>query len=442
MDADGRTWSQQYPLILVGTSVPGMLLSSAPSPVAQNPSCQSSQQLLLQEQNGLAVQLIRFLVGGQDMTHQIQTLFGTTRLAPFGALQATICSAAANFEIDGTTQIGEPVQAMLASSFAGPAPNSGILSVSQSAVTLAAPSGSSAAAVVPVNLTGDNLSVSVFPSNQTTSWLTANLTSEQISLQASSVGLANGVYNATLILQAVNAIPQSIEVPVVFEVGASSTVTIGGISNGASFQPAFAPGMILSVFGTRLAPSTQLAATLPLPLTMAGVSATVNGIPAPLYYVSSGQLNIQIPYETGSGPAVLGVDNNGQVASYIFTVAPTAPGIFTGSSGALLPFVSGKPGDTVTLFITGDGDVLPTLATGASPFLLTPLALLPQPRLPLSVTVGGVTAAITFGGIPPGVAGVTQVNFVIPENVSAGAQPVVVTAGSIASSPGMLTITP
>ena len=59
-----------------------------------------------------------------------------------------------------------------------------------------------------------------------------------------------------------------------------------------------------------------------------------------------------------------------------------------------------------------------------------------------SVTVGGVTAAITFAGIPPGLAGVTQVNFVIPAIVAPGAQPVVVTAGSIASSPGMLTVTP
>ena len=443
IDANGRTWSQQYTLTLVGTSAPDMLLSGVPSPVVgQNRFCQSSQQLLLEEQNGLAVQLTRFLVDGVDMTDQIQTLFGTTRLAPFGTLQATICGVGTNYEIDGTTQIGEPVQATLASSSTGPPSNPGTLSASQNAVVLAAPSGASTAATIPVNLTGGNLSVSVFPSNQTTSWLTTTAAAQQVSLQASSAGLANGVYNATLILQATSAIPQVIEIPVVFEVGASSTMSIGGVSNGASFRQAFAPGMILSVFGTQLAQSTQLAASVPLPLALAGVSATVNGIAAPLYYVSPGQLNIQVPYETGAGPAVLGVNNNGQIASYIFTVAPSAPGIFTDSSGSLVPFSSGKPGDTLTLFVTGEGDVSPSLATGASPFTFTPLPLLPQPRFSLSVTVGGVTAAITFEGIPPGLAGVTQVNFVVPNNVASGVQTVVVTVGGVASVAVNLTVTP
>jgi uncharacterized protein (TIGR03437 family) len=433
MDAGGRTWSQQYLLTLVGTSAQDLVLSSASG---------TCPQLLLEEQNGLEVQLTRFLVEGADVTDQIQTLFGTTRLAPFGALQATVCGMGGNFEIDGTTQIGEPVQATLASSSTGPPSNPGTLSVSQNAVVLAASAGASTAATIPVDLTGGNLSVSVFPSNQTTSWLTTTAAAQQVSLQASSAGLANGVYNATLILQATTAIPQVIEIPVAFEIGPSSTMNIGGVSNGASFRQAFAPGMILSVFGTQLAPSVQPASSLPLPLTLAGVSATVNGIAAPLYYVSPGQLNIQVPYEVGAGPAVLGVNNNGQVASYIFTVAPSAPGIFTDSSSALVPFSSGKPGDTLTLFITGEGDVSPTLATGASPFTFTPLALLPQPRLPLSVTIGGVTAAISFAGIPPGLAGVTQVNFVVPSNVAPGVQPVLVTVGPVSSVAANLTVTP
>ena len=52
MDANGRTWSQQYTLTLVGTSVPDMVLSSAPFPVIPNPFCQGTQQLLLEEQSG------------------------------------------------------------------------------------------------------------------------------------------------------------------------------------------------------------------------------------------------------------------------------------------------------------------------------------------------------------------------------------------------------
>jgi subtilase family serine protease len=85
----------------------------------------------------------------------------------------------------------------------------------------------------------------------------------------------------------------------------SAPPTIGGITNGASYQQVYAPGMILSVFGTDLAPSSQAAGSAPLPSGMAGVSATVNGVAAPFYYVSQGQLNLQIPYEAGVGPATL-----------------------------------------------------------------------------------------------------------------------------------------
>ncbi len=101
MDADGRTWTQQYTLTLVGTSVPEVILSGVPATVSQNPaadqSCQWSQQLILQEENGLAVQLTRFMVGGADMTGQISQLFGTTRMAPFRMLQATICLSVGRF---------------------------------------------------------------------------------------------------------------------------------------------------------------------------------------------------------------------------------------------------------------------------------------------------------------------------------------------------------
>ena len=199
--------------------------------------------------------------------------------------------------------------------------------------------------------------------------------------------------------------------------------------------------MVLSVFGSQLAPSTSSAAGVPLPLTLAGVSATVNGVAAPLYYVSSSQLNIQIPYETGAGPAVLGVNNNGQFAAATFTVAPSAPGIFTDASNNLVPTVTGKTGDTLSLFLTGDGAVTSPLATGMSPFSGTPLSLLPQTGLPLTVTVDGVPASIAFEGIPPGLVGTTQINFVIPPGVPAGMQPVIVSVGGVPSPAAGLLVT-
>lgn len=132
------------------------------------------------------------------------------------------------------------------------------------------------------------------------------------------------------------------------------------------------------------------------------------------------------------------------MASFTFPISAAAPGTFTDPNhpGALVPYSTGKRGDTLLAFITGEGLVAPVLATGASPFIATPLSLLPQPLLPVAVTVGGVAAQIAFAGIPPGLAGATQINFVVPDNAPLGLQSVVVTVGGVASPPASVTITP
>ena len=454
VDANGRTWSQQYTLVLDGPlGMPGITLAGVPANVQQNPAapaaCQWSQQLFVQENLGFPVELTRFLAGAADWTSRIQALFGTTHLAPFGMLQANVCwpggspPAATTFEIDGTDSSGVPVSGTFAATYSGPVANPGMLSATQNSVALSVPSGF-AAETLGVSLSvGGSWTAMVLPSNQTTAWLTSSAitstSANQVMLLASAAGLAPGVYNAALLIQAQDAVPQFIEVPVVLTVGNSGT-TIGGVTNGASFQQAFAPGMILSVFGSQLAPSTQIATSLPLPATMAGVSATVNGVSAPLYYVSPTQLNLQIPYTTGSGPAVLGVNNNGQFASFVFPVTASAPGIFTDLSQTLVPYATGKHGDTLLAFITGEGEVWPPLATGATPFIETPVGVLPQPLLPVTVTVGGVPAPIAFAGIPWGLAGVTQIDFVIPASAPLGTQPLVVTVGGVASPAASITV--
>ncbi len=456
-DANGRQWSQQYTLILEGALSPGVTLSGVPATMVQNPnadpSCQWSQQLVLQELNNMEVPLTRMLVNGVDWTNRIQQLFGTTHLAPLGLLQATVCWPASNppqavtYEVDGTDQTGSPVTATFATSFAGAASNPTTLSATPNAATLtAANSSQSPTASIAVNLGGSNQAwtVSVFSSGAPAGWLAVSplsgTGSQTVTVAASGKGLSAGVQQAWLVFQAAGSIPQFIEVPIAFVVGTAPGITIGGVTNAASYQQSFAPGMLMSVFGSQLAASPQTAGSLPLPLTMAGVSATVNGVAAPLYYISPEMLNIQIPYETGSGPAVLGVNNNGQVASYIFTMTASAPGIFAGANSGLVPNSQGKRGDTLSLYITGEGDVSPPLPTGASPFSATPVSALPQPTLPVSVTIGGVPAQITFAGIPPGVAGVTQINFVIPNAAPLGVQPVVVTVGGVASAAVNLTV--
>jgi uncharacterized protein (TIGR03437 family) len=452
MDPDGTPWSQQVTLTLVAPlGSPQMVLSGAPSTVQQNPAagpaCQWSQQLLLEDRSGLSAQLTRFIANTTDLTSQIQQLFGTSQLAAFGSLQASICWPAGtsvsniSYEIDGVDQTGSPVMTTMTAALSPPASTTATLAASMNSISL---TGASPGANFNLSADGTDWSISVFPANQSTKWLSVSPTSgngsQPITVTASTSALARGVYNATLVVQTANAVPQFIELPVVLTVGPSTSISIAGVSNGASFQSTYAPGMVLAIFGTQLAATAQAASSVPLPLSVGNVSASVNGVAAPLYYVSTSQLNIQIPYETGAGPAVLGVNNNGQLASTIFTVTPTAPGIFTDTNNNLVPSASAGRGDTLSLFITGAGAVSPLLATGASPFSGVPLNFLPQSGFPVTVTVGGATAAIAFQGIPPGLVGTTQINFVVPSNVPSGTQPVVVTVGTVSSPPANLQI--
>jgi uncharacterized protein (TIGR03437 family) len=217
---------------------------------------------------------------------------------------------------------------------------------------------------------------------------------------------------------------------------------IGGASNAATGQQSYAPGMIVSVYGTALGDFVQSAGALPLPQYLAGFEATVNGVTVPLYYVSPNQVNLQIPYETVLGDATLVVGNPYVNSNnYTIKIAAAAPGIFMTNSAPAAPFSSAAPGQVTTLFITGDGQISPSLADGAAPAGGTPLDELPKPNLPVTVTVAGQKANVEFIGVPVGLVGVTQINYQVPANTLAGVQPVVVTVGGVASPPANLTVT-
>jgi uncharacterized protein (TIGR03437 family) len=461
VDASGQPWTQQISVPFFGKQLSGsMKLLSSPGTEIQNPNgdpnCDAGypyyQQLNLQELNGYEIHLTRFLAGGNDFSDQIAGWFGSWRLAPLGTLQANICwqvdqvPTVFDYEIDGTDDAGNEITATLTVPFQGPGQSAGTLSALQDSISINSGASQTATASVTVNVpSGQAWSLSVFPANQNTSWLMVFPLSgtgpSRVNLVASGAGLENGVYTATLVFQSVNTIPQFVNVPVTFTMGASSGVAIAAVANGASFGKNVAPGMILSVFGQNLSPATEGASEVPLPLDLGGVSVTINGVAAPLYYVSPTQLNIQVPYETAAGTAVMGVNNNGQVASYSFAVKAAAPGIFVAGDGGLAGGASGRPGSSWAFFITGQGDVTPAVGTGDPPANDTPVSGLPAPRLPLSLTVGGVPVTPFFVGIPYGLVGVTQINFTVPGNVPAGTQPVVVTIGGVDSTPGKFTVT-
>ncbi len=215
---------------------------------------------------------------------------------------------------------------------------------------------------------------------------------------------------------------------------------IDGVANSASGRLIGAPGMVAAIYGTQLGTSTANAPSIPLPTTLGGASVTVNGVAAPLYYVSPTQINFQIPYATKTGSAVLGITSSGQTVTTPITIAAAAPGIFM-QAGSVAGDMTAKRGQQVTLYMTGEGASSPQPVTGSTPAPGT----VPKPTQLVVVLVGGVPVATDSGsffvGIPSWSVGVTQVNYTIPASVSVGTKAVVVLVGGVASGSANIVIT-
>ena len=427
-----------------------LTFTAAPSIMIENPgnsNCPYAQYLTLQETNGYGVDLTN-----ASYTSSILNLFGSVRVPPLGSLSATMCwpsstpPASATLETDGTDTLGNTVTAKTSIAFQGPVLNAGALAASPPALTLNA-AAASQSATGSISLTvpaQQQWAVTASPSGLESAWLAISPHTgtgpAQISVTASGAGLGDGVYNASLVFQSQNTSPQYVIATVVFSIGASPLVKITGVSNAASGQPVAAPGMYLSVYGSALAPpGTNLASsTSPLLLSLAGVSATINGIPAAMEYASPTQVNVLIPFETPAGTAVLGLNNNGQVASYVFPVTLAAPGIFVDPANGLLAGAENAArGAEIAFYLTGQGDVSPAIASNTP---IAPPATAPKPLLPVSVTIGGAQATVAYSALAYYFEGLTQINVTVPTTIATGPQKVVVTIGGVPSAAALLNV--
>ena len=208
---------------------------------------------------------------------------------------------------------------------------------------------------------------------------------------------------------------------------------IGGVVNAANFQPPVAPGALISLFGSNLATGKGQAQELPLPTNLLGSMVFINGIAAPLLYVSPSQINAQVPYEIPPNTsATISVNvNNAASSNSTVAVGEVAPAIFPGAivntNGTVVADNNpAQPGEIVAIFATGLGATTPQVSTG--------LAGNGQPTAQtVTATIGGVNAPVTFAGAAPGFAGLDQVNVTVP-NVASGDQPVVISIGGAQSS--------
>ncbi|MCH8268334.1 MAG: IPT/TIG domain-containing protein [Acidobacteria bacterium] len=200
---------------------------------------------------------------------------------------------------------------------------------------------------------------------------------------------------------------------------------------GAGFQPGISPGSIASLFGFNLSASTASADTVPLPTTLAGVRVTVNGVIAPLYFVSPEQINFQVPFETPLGPDVPIVVIRDEIPGPVWkaTVELYALGVFTyerepgvrdpiitHADGRLVtPSDPARPGEVVIVYGTGIGGLENSPPTGAAS-LQEPLATsLVEPQVILTGSSSEAAGRSLFVGLAPGFVGLIQMNIQLPD---------------------------
>lgn len=228
-------------------------------------------------------------------------------------------------------------------------------------------------------------------------------------------------------------------------------------TNGASFNETrpLSPGEIVSLFppqGSTLVftdNKTDASGAAPLKFTLADTAVTVNGKPAPLYYVGANQINFVVPYSTPtSGTAEVQVTHpsTGQiVAVFTFQLAVAAPALFQMNKQGLVAAVNDDGtingpdhpvafGHTVSIFGTGSGPITGAPADGQP--ASGPISTDIKPDVLLG-TAFLDPKNITYSGVAPQYPGMWQINITIPSNsVAPGPNDLVVRVSSIPSNVG------
>lgn len=236
-----------------------------------------------------------------------------------------------------------------------------------------------------------------------------------------------------------------------------NTPVIQSIVNGASMLPGpVSPGEMITILGDNIGPNTPAVMADAngdgfIDTSLSGVSVTVDGIAAPIVYVSASQLNVQVPYgvSIGANKVVSLTNGTAPPVTMNVTTALTAPAVFTldgsgaGQAAALnnngtlnTSQTAAKIGDSVLFFVTGEGDYaassIPVRDGYLIPDTLTPL---PQLSPAPTVTIGGATATgVSAGPVPGWMLGLLAVAATVPAGAATGAAvPVLVNIGGIDS---------
>jgi uncharacterized protein (TIGR03437 family) len=224
---------------------------------------------------------------------------------------------------------------------------------------------------------------------------------------------------------------------------AAAAPSIGGVITASNFGgvPSAAPGSFIEIYGAGLSNTTRQWSTadfdgLHAPTSLDGVTVTVGGQSAFVYYVSPGQVNALLPSGIGAGRQALTVARTNIVSEpYPLDVSATQPGLWAPATfhiggtqyvAAMFPdfktFVlppgaipgvlsrQAHPGETIVLLGAGFGAVTPDIPAGR--IVTEPNQLLS----PVTFSFGRTPVTPVYAGLMPsgGAVGLYQFNLVVP----------------------------
>ena len=205
-----------------------------------------------------------------------------------------------------------------------------------------------------------------------------------------------------------------------------------------------APGTISEIYGSGLSATPGAPSKVPLPTTFQSTTVQVAGLGAPLYYVSDGQVNAQLPAELlpNATYALVVTNNNAISVPEMVTVTDVSPGVAANPDQTMIAqhgdfsYVTAanpaKPGEVLIMYLTGLGATNPAVKSGAAAPGAEPLA---RVGTAVAVTVDGAPSSVPFAGLTPGAVGLYQIDFSVPIDAKNGNLSVVVSqAGVVANA--------
>ena len=235
----------------------------------------------------------------------------------------------------------------------------------------------------------------------------------------------------------------------------TATPTVTLVANAEGGVATIAPNSWVEIKGSNLAPAGDTRiwqnsdfVNNQLPTSLDGVSVTVNGVPAYVYYISPTQVNILTPPNAISGSVPVQVSDNGVIsANFMVQAQAQSPSFFVFGGGpyiaathangsylgptTLYPGLTtpAQPGETIVMYANGFGPTSTPVVSGSETQSGT---LSPMPL----ITIGGVAATVTFAGLVA--PGEFQFNVVVPPSLANGDQPTIAMYNGLTTQTGTL----